>query len=240
VRSAERDVLLFVLAASAGSADSWSYLGLGHAFVANMTGNTVLLGIAVFQNHGDLLHPAIGLGCYVVGAMIGSLLAGNLHSEAVWSKAISLTLMLESVLMAAAAAGWTAIHLDAKHSPALRPHPNLLLGCIALAIGMQSSAMVELKIPGIVTTYITGTWTTLMSGLVRLARREQQQAPPRQKLEFEKRLLMQAGVLSVYFLSALLTGWLFLHMPIAVGALPASGVLFAAVYGTLRARGASE
>ena len=55
MRSAERDVLLFVLAASAGSADGWSYLGLGHAFVANMTGNTVLLGIAVFQNHGDLL-----------------------------------------------------------------------------------------------------------------------------------------------------------------------------------------
>ena len=237
MRSAERDVLLFVLAASAGSADSWSYLGLGHAFVANMTGNTVLLGIAVFQNHGDLLHPAIGLGCYVAGAMIGSLLAGNLHPEAVWSKAISLTLMLESVLMAAAAAGWIAIHLDGSHSPALLLHLNLLLGCIALAIGMQSSAMVQLKVPGIVTTYITGTWTTLMSGLVRLARREQE---PRQKLEFEQRLLMQAGVLSVYFLSALLTGWLFWHMPIAVGALPASGVLFAAVYGTLRARSASE
>lgn len=24
--------------------------------MANMTGNTVLLGLAVFQNHGDLLH----------------------------------------------------------------------------------------------------------------------------------------------------------------------------------------
>lgn len=239
MRSAERDVLLFVLAASAGSADSWSYLGLGHAFVANMTGNTVLLGIAVFQNHGDLLHPAIGLGCYVVGAMIGSLLTSNLNPEAVWSKAISLTLMLESLLMAAAEAGWIAIHLDANHSPNVLLHLNLLLGCIALGIGMQSSAMVQLKIPGIVTTYITGTWTSLMTGLVRLARREQQQAPG-QKLEFEERLVMQASVLSVYFLSAVLTGWLFRHMPIAVGALPASGILFAAVYGTLRARSATE
>jgi uncharacterized membrane protein YoaK (UPF0700 family) len=235
VRSAERDVLLFVLAASAGSADSWSYLGLGHAFVANMTGNTVLLGIAVFQNHGDRLHPAIGLGCYVVGAMIGSLLTGTLSPEAVWSKAISLTLMLESVLMAAAAAGWVAFHLDGNHSLDLLMHLNLLLGCIALAIGMQSSAMVQLKIPGIVTTYITGTWTTLMSGLVRLARHEQEQAP-KQKLEFEQRLLLQAAVLSVYFLSAVLTGWLFRHMPLAVGVLPASGVLFAAVYGILRQR----
>lgn len=204
-----------------------------------MTGNTVLLGIAVFQNHGDLLHPAIGLGCYVVGAMIGSLLTGNLHPEAVWSKAISLTLMLESVLIAAAEAGWVALHLNANHSPDLLLHLNLLLGCIALAIGMQSSAMVQLKIPGIVTTYITGTWTALMSGLVSLVRREQQQAPG-QRLEFEQRIMMQAGVLSVYFLSAVLTGWLFRHMPLAVGALPAAGALFAAVYGTLRARSAAE
>ena len=47
----------------------------------------------------------------------------------------------------------------------------------ALAMGMQSGAMVQLKIPGIVTTYITGTWTTLVSGLVRFARPEGQQEP---------------------------------------------------------------
>ena len=40
MRETERDVMLFLLAASAGSADGWSYFGLGHAFVANMTGNT--------------------------------------------------------------------------------------------------------------------------------------------------------------------------------------------------------
>ena len=72
--SVERDVRLLVLAASAGSADAWSYFGLGHAFVANMTGNTVMLGLAVFQDHGDMLHPAIALGCYAGGAMLGSLL----------------------------------------------------------------------------------------------------------------------------------------------------------------------
>ena len=55
MRSVERDVRLLILAASAGSADGWSYFGFGHAFVANMTGNTVLLGLAVFQNHGDVL-----------------------------------------------------------------------------------------------------------------------------------------------------------------------------------------
>jgi uncharacterized membrane protein YoaK (UPF0700 family) len=223
-----RDVRLLVLAASAGSADGWSYLGLGHAFVANMTGNTVLLGIAVFQNHGDLLHPAIALGCYAIGAVIGSLLTGRVQDGAVWSKAISWTLMLEALLLLAAEAGWIAINLHVGHSPKL----ELLLATVALAIGLQSSAMVQLKIPGIVTTYITGTWTTMLSGLVRLARQQPRQTP-QQELQLEERLLMQAGVLSVYFLSAVLTGWLFRYRPIAVGILPGLSVLLVALHGLI-------
>ena len=226
--SVERDVRLLVLAASAGSADAWSYFGLGHAFVANMTGNTVLLGLAVFQNHGDMLHPAIALGCYAAGAVIGSLLTGRVKPGAVWSKAISWTLMVEALLLLAAEAGWIAIHLHINSSPSLQ----LLLATVALAIGMQSGAMVQLKIPGIVTTYITGTWTTMLSGLVRLARRERQQ-PPEQEGEIEKRLAMQAAVLSVYFLAAVLTGWLFRYRPIAVGILPGFSVLLVALHGLI-------
>jgi uncharacterized membrane protein YoaK (UPF0700 family) len=233
VRSAERDVMLFVLAASAGSADGFSYFGLGHAFVANMTGNTVLLGVAVFQNHGDMVRPAIALASYAVGAVLGSLLTGDIPSEAVWSKAISWTLMAESLLLSGAQVGWVAIHVHPSNPVSL--YLNALLACVAVAIGMQSSAMLRLKVPGIVTTYITGTWTTLMSGLVRLAKHEPQQG---HQLEFEKRLLMQASVLSVYFLSAVLTGWLFRHLPLAVGALPSLCVFFVAVYGALRGRDA--
>lgn len=226
MRSVERNLRLLVLAASAGSADGWSYSGLGHAFVANMTGNTVLLGIAVFQNHGDLLHPAISLGCYATGAVFGSLLTGDISPGTVWSKAISWTLMLEALLLLGAEAGWIAIHLHASHAPSL----NLLLATVALAIGIQSGAMVQLKIPGIVTTYITGTWTTMLSGLVRLARHGR---PRGQDQEVEQRLLMQAGVLSIYFLSAVLTGWLFGHLPLTVGALPALSVLLVAVHSVI-------
>jgi uncharacterized membrane protein YoaK (UPF0700 family) len=223
----ERDVRLLVLAASAGSADAWSYFGLGHAFVANMTGNTVILGLAVFQDHGDMLHPAIALGCYATGAMLGSLLTGSVRPGTVWSRAISWTLMLEALLLLAAEAGWIAIHLHINHSPSL----ELLLATLALAIGMQSGAMVQLKIPGIVTTYITGTWTTMVTGLVRLGRHEQQ--TPGQEIEVEKRLALQAVVLTAYFLSAVLAGWLFRHLPLAVGVLPGLSVLLVAVHGLI-------
>jgi uncharacterized membrane protein YoaK (UPF0700 family) len=229
VRSVERDVRLLILAASAGSADGWSYFGFSHTFVANMTGNTVLLGLAVFQDHGDMLHPVISLGCYALGAMLGSVLTGTVRPGTVWSRAISRTLLLEALLLLAAEAGWIAIHLGPSHKPSL----NLLLATVALAVGMQSGAMVQLKIPGIVTTYITGTWTSLLTGVVRWARQEQQQSRG-QDPGFEERLVMQAGVLCVYFLSAVLTGWFFRHLPMAVGVLPGLSVLLVAVHGLWR------
>jgi uncharacterized membrane protein YoaK (UPF0700 family) len=228
VRSVERDFRLLILAASAGSADGWSYFGFGHAFVANMTGNTVLLGLAVFQDHGNVLPLVISLGCYALGAMLGSVMTGSVRPETAWSRAISRTLLLEALLLLAAEAGWIAIHLHASHKPSL----NLLLATVALAIGMQSGAMVQLKIPGIVTTYITGTWTSLLSGLVRLARQERRTAKNPEP-GFEERLLMQAGVLCVYFLSVVLTGWFFGRLPMAAGALPGLSVLLVAVHGLI-------
>ncbi len=228
MRSGERDLRLLILAATAGSADGWSYFGLGHAFVANMTGNTVLLGIAVFQNHGDMLHPALSLGCYATGAVIGSLLTRDVPAGAVASKTISWTLLLEALVLLSAEAGWIAFHLQTR---AKRQILIVLLGTVALAIGIQSAAMVQVNIPGIVTTYITGTWTTMLTGLVRLARLGR---PPRENPELEERLLMQAAVLGVYFLAAVLTGWLFRHLPLAVGALPGLSLLLVAVLGFLR------
>jgi uncharacterized membrane protein YoaK (UPF0700 family) len=222
----ERNVRLLILAATAGSADGWSYFGLGHAFVANMTGNTVLLGLAVFQNHGDLLHPAISLGSYAAGVLLSSLLTSDATPGPVWPKIISWALLLEAFLLLSAETGWIAIQLHASHSPDL----NLVLATVALAIGIQSGAMVQLKIPGIVTTYITGTWTTMLSGLVRLRKHEQ---PTGQKLEIEQRLMLQAAVVAAYFLSAVLTGWLFHHLPGAVGAVPALSLLLVAVRGIL-------
>jgi uncharacterized membrane protein YoaK (UPF0700 family) len=228
VRSVERDLRLLILAASGGSADAWSYFGLGHAFVANMTGNTVLLGLAVFQFHGDFLPRVISLGCYAVGVALGSILTGTVQPDTIWSRAISGTLLLEALLLLAAEGGWIAIHLHALHTPSL----NILLAIVALAIGMQSGAMVRLKIPGIVTTYITGTWTSLVSSLARLAKHEGPRAP-KQNATFEDRLMLQAAVLSVYFLSAVLTGWFFRHLPVAVGVLPGLSVLLVAVHGLI-------
>ena len=46
------NLLLALLACAAGAVDALSFLRLGDVFTANMTGNTVLLGIAVGERQG--------------------------------------------------------------------------------------------------------------------------------------------------------------------------------------------
>lgn len=223
----ERDGLLVALAAASGSADGWSFFGLAHAFVANMTGNTVLLGISIFHLQRDALHPLIALVGYVVGTILGSVITRRVEPGTVWARSVSWTLFLEGMLLVGAEAVWIA----AGRSPF--PHVgSFLLAVVAVAVGLQSGAMVQLRIPGVVTTYITGTWTTLFNGLTLLAAGNAR--VERQKARFEERLALQAGILGVYFLSAVLTGWCFVHSRNAVGAIPAAAVLLVATYGALR------
>lgn len=239
MRDRERDLLLLVLAVSAGSADGWSYFGLGHAFVANMTGNTVLVGISVFGPTHDLLHPAISIGCYVPGVMFAAILTRPVSRQSAWSRRISAALFLESILLIGAEIAWAVFSSTARQNPySVPPDHNAILGVVAFAIGMQSGAMLQLRIPGVVTTYITGTWTSLTSGLVRLA--SGKSLPERGNLSFEERLLLQGGVLISYFASALLAGWVLKVQPAAAGAIPASAVLIVAVFGLVRGGQATE
>lgn len=232
MRTTERDALLLALAAASGAADAWSYLGLGHAFVANMTGNTVLLGLAVFTKH-DLIHPAIALVCYAIGAAFATFLTRGVREGVTWARAVSWSLLAESVLVLLVEADWAARH--AAGVGAAQIPIGVLLGCLGTAIGMQSAAMLRLRIPGVVTTYITGTWTTLINGVVRLPRAREVQPQPRVAV-LEERLLLQLGVLGMYVTAAIWTGWLSSRAPRAMGVLPLVAVLGTALYGFARTR----
>lgn len=227
MRTAERDGLLLILAAASGSADGWSFFGLGHAFVANMTGNTVLAGIAVFHIATDVAHPLVALGGYFLGTVLGTWLSRKVPAGTLWAKSVSWTLFLESLLLAIAEAVWVATHHHPGHRLELA-----LLGWIAVAIGLQSGAMIQLRIPGVVTTYITGTWTTLTSGLTLLVTRQPRAL--RDKTRLEERFELQAAILAFYFLAAVFTGWAFRYEAGLVGGTPTLAVLLAAAYGALR------
>ena len=72
---------LLVLTATTGIVGAVSYLGLGHVFTANLTGNVVLLGFALVGSPGFLIvPPLVSLGGFLIGAVgggrLGILLGG--------------------------------------------------------------------------------------------------------------------------------------------------------------------
>src|ERR1700690_1794522 len=74
---------LLSLTFTTGLVDAVSYLGIGHVFTANMTGNIVLLGFGIAGSGGlPVLAPTISLAAFLLGATCaGRLLAARAHAE---------------------------------------------------------------------------------------------------------------------------------------------------------------
>src|SRR5258707_6759506 len=70
---------LIALTFTTGLVDAVSYLGLGRVFTANMTGNVVLLGFGIAGSGGlPVLAPIISLAAFLIGAVVGGILAERL------------------------------------------------------------------------------------------------------------------------------------------------------------------
>jgi len=152
-----RNTMVLVLTWAASAIDAISYLGLGHVFTANMTGNAVLLGVAIGQGQGlAALRSILALAGFVAGVALGAIVLQKGSQQSDWPVAVTKAVMLEGVILVAFTVAW---HLGARAGPTL----YVLIILSALAMGLQSAAIRHLKVPGIATTYITGTLTSLVA-----------------------------------------------------------------------------
>src|SRR4029077_5938717 len=95
---------LLVLTATAGVIDAVSYLGLGHVFCANMTGNVVLLAFGLAGAGGlPVVSPLIAAIAFLLGAALGGRLVART------TKPLRLSLAMEVALIAATCALAAAI-----------------------------------------------------------------------------------------------------------------------------------
>ena len=70
--------LLVTMTVVTGLVDAFSYLVLGHVFVANMTGNVVFLAFALAGAPGfSLLAAVLALAAFALGALAGGGLASR-------------------------------------------------------------------------------------------------------------------------------------------------------------------
>lgn len=157
-----RQALVVVLTFVTGSADSVGFLALGGAFSSVMTGNMVLLGLSLGRTAGDLaLTSASAITAFIVGVLLGARLAGTpQEADPVWPRAVNWALALEFVVFAGFLVVWE-LTLSERSG-----HVELaLLMLSATALGLQSSAIQRFGVPGLSSTYLTGTLTALIGAV---------------------------------------------------------------------------
>ncbi len=147
--------LLYLFTAVTGLVDAVSYIGLGHIFTANMTGNIVLLGFAFAGVPGlSALRSLTALAAFLVGAVIGGRLATTLAPLS--SNRWRLTAFgCEAVLLL----GSTLASIVSVPSDSTRLYAVIVL--TGLAMGLRNATVRKIAQPDLTTTVLTLTVTGL-------------------------------------------------------------------------------
>lgn len=156
-RAADRPLLpaLFAMTFVTGVVDAVSYLGLGHVFTANMTGNVVLLGFAVAGTSGF----SIGLSLTaLLGFMAGAVAGGRLglrrgEDRHRW---LLVAIAIELGFTAAATLISIGVHPDDR---ALATYATIVV--LAVGMGLRNATVRRLAVPDMTTTVLTMTITGL-------------------------------------------------------------------------------
>lgn len=154
----ERPVLIIGLTLVAGGVDALGYFRLGHVFVANMTGNLVLLAIAVTGGHaGQAIRSLWALFGFMAGAAGASALRGDGRVRRMAALETIFLLVMGILFLRAQLLGQTA--------------GFAVLAVGSLAMGVQSRLARLVNLAGTTTTVVTSTLTQVIDDLVQLMRR---------------------------------------------------------------------
>jgi uncharacterized membrane protein YoaK (UPF0700 family) len=145
--------VLLALTLTTGLIDAASYLGLGHVFTANMTGNIVLLGFGLANAGGlPVVAPLISLGAFLLGASAGGRLGIGIAER--HERVVLLGIGSEVTLLALAAIVAWSIHVKVGSGSAYA-----IIALVALAMGMRNAIVRKLAVPDLTTTVLTLTLT---------------------------------------------------------------------------------
>jgi uncharacterized membrane protein YoaK (UPF0700 family) len=213
-------LIAIALTFGSGATDVASFTRLGGVFTSVMTGNIVLGGLAVAQRSLSLAsHTAVSIAGYIAGVAGGTWVAHGFKRVSPVKPAddegrvrvlpahVNWTMFAELILLAGVTVGWEIT--------GARPTgwaQYCLLAVTAAAMGMQASAVQEMGLTNVSTTFLTGTLTALVSSLV----------SPGQETQYS---LRRFGVLIGLAVGAGLCGLLVATAADAVPALPLAALV---------------
>jgi uncharacterized membrane protein YoaK (UPF0700 family) len=145
-----------MLSVVTGLVDAVSYLALGHVFVANMTGNVVLLGFALAGAPGLSVPASLAaLAAFLLGALVGGRITrvgSHRGRQLRTATACAAPLMLIAFVVAAVIG--QPVSSGARYA---------LLVPMGLAMGLQNATARHLAVPDLTTTVLTLTLTGVMA-----------------------------------------------------------------------------
>jgi uncharacterized membrane protein YoaK (UPF0700 family) len=148
--------LLVGLTLVTGLIDAFSYLSLGHVFVANMTGNVVFVGFGLAGiGDVDLAASLVAILAFTLGAAVGGRWAlqrsphrGHLLATAATTQAV--LVLGSAVIVAVVGVSESAVRLT-------------LVVLLAVTMGGQNAVARRLAVPDLTTTVLTLTVTGLVA-----------------------------------------------------------------------------
>jgi uncharacterized membrane protein YoaK (UPF0700 family) len=136
-----------------GMVDAFSYLTLGHVFVANMTGNVVFLAFGLLGVTGFSIATAVvALAAFTIGALAGGRIGSKLAGRP-WS-IVGAGTAVEALFLGSATA------ISVLLGPTLaEPQRYVVTGVLGVAMGLQNATARTLAVPDLTTTVLTLTIT---------------------------------------------------------------------------------
>ena len=212
--------LMLALTFSTGVIDAVGYLGLDRVFTGNMTGNVVILGMALTGADGlPIIGPIIALVLFMLGAAVSGRVLRPVAAG--WSGRSTILFTVVGLVLTAA-----AVPMLITTDP-IEPIKLAVTGALGLAMGVQAGAARHIGVKDVTTVVVTSTIVGLAFDSVFAARSTGHPWPRR--------------VLAVVLIGAgAAVGALLLQVHISAGMLVAAGItLLAALFGHLGRPGPS-
>jgi uncharacterized membrane protein YoaK (UPF0700 family) len=141
--------LLVAMTLVTGLVDAFSYLVLGHVFVANMTGNIVFLAFALAGAAGfSIFASLLALGSFLFGSFIGGILGSRLGQHR--GHLLSVAAVLQTLLLIVA-----AVLVVLSPNPVPIGYSYGLIIVLGITMGLQNATARKLAVPDLTTTVLT-------------------------------------------------------------------------------------
>jgi uncharacterized membrane protein YoaK (UPF0700 family) len=145
--------LMLALTFSTGVVDAVGYLGLDRVFTGNMTGNVVILGMALAGADGlPIVGPIIALLSFMLGAVIAGRVLRPVKDG--WTARSTGLLTTVAVIMVA-----LAVTLIIYGATPPQPQEYIVTMFLAIGMGMQAGTARHLGVKDVTTVVVTSTIT---------------------------------------------------------------------------------